>query len=175
MPTPAISGPSKSSGSTTPSVLPSLWRRAFRGRQRSPSSDNPPRRDSSDSPALPRNDNTTSESLVPAPCERQAGDTPSPSKLTPGSDEEAIILSEPKAVSPTWSVEYHPEANRILDLQLANVITYEASVLCVKISPNGHRVAMGLKDGTTYLNDLKTGSKIWLVSDYLNKSRDLIN
>ena len=167
VPTPAISGPSKNPGSTTTSVLPSLWRRAFKGHQRSSPSNNTPRKDLSESPASPRNDNTTSESPVPAPCDLEVADTPSPSKSTPGSDEEAIILSEPKAGPPKWSVEYHPEAKRILDLQLANVITFEDSVHCVKISPDGYRVAMGLTDGTTYLNDLKTGSKIWLVSDYL--------
>ena len=94
--------------------------------------------------------------------------TSGPSKSTPGSDKESMISSEPKPEPPTWSVEYHPGSQRVLDLHLANVVTYKAIPYCVKISPDGHRVAVGLHDGTTYLNELNTGSKIWLVSNHLN-------
>ena len=37
----------------------------------------------------------------------------------------------------------------------------------VKMSPDGNRVAIGLWDGTTYSNELRTGSNIWLVLDRL--------
>ena len=72
-----------------------------------------------------------------------------------------------------WSVEYDPEAKRVLDLHLAKVIKYNASVFCVEIDPDGHRVAVGLSEGPTYLTELKTGSNIWLVSDSLPQSLDI--
>ena len=48
---------------------------------------------------------------------------------------------------------------------MEKAVTYGFQVYCVKISPDGHRAAIGLGDGTAYLNDLKTGSNIWLVPD----------
>ena len=149
------SGPLHSHGSTssTTSALPSA--------------DNPPLYNYS---AVPHN-KTTSKPLPPVPCEPEVALTPDPSHLTSDSDEESIISAQPEA-EPTWSVEYHPEANQVLDLHLANVVTYIAPVVCVQISPDGKRVAVGLRNGTTYLNALKTGSNIWLVSS-CSKSRHL--
>ena len=138
-----------------PLFLASLWRRVFLGRQPfHPSADNPLPRGRYNSPGVPQNDSTSSESL-PNLCR---------SKLTSDCDEKSIMPSEPSGAEPTWSVEYRPEAKRVLDLHLANVIRCGAVVMCIKLSPDGHRVAIGLWDGTTSLNDLKTGSKIWLVS-----------
>ena len=134
-----------------PLVLESLWRRVFQCRQPfRPSIVNPLHRGQSNSPAVPQNDNVTSESLSEA---AHLG----PSKLN---------------AEPAWSVEYHPEAKRVLEFHLTNVVTYGAVVVCVNISRDGHRVAIGLGNGTTYLNELKTGSNIWLVSCY-SKSRHL--
>ena len=93
--------------------------------------------------------------------------------MAPSSDEEAIVSSEAKAEVPKWSVEYHPEAKRVIEFNMAKVITYSSPVYCVKISPDGHRVAIGLLDGTTYLNDLKTGSNTWLVPDALVLSLEI--
>ena len=161
--TPALSGPSNSA-----SALPSLWRRVFQGRHHSTRNALP--RGSPSSLALPLNNRTSSKSLPPVPRHPKSFHTPGPSKLIPSSDQEAIS-SEPKAELPKWSVEYRSEAKRILELNLENVVTYGVSVYSVKMSPDGHRVAIGLKDGTIYLNDLKTGSNIWLVSDPLVQSR----
>ena len=153
--TPAISGSPSSLTSTASTVLPSPGHRAFQGRRRSrPSADNPLRRGPSNSSAVPQGN----YELLPVPCEPGVAHTPGPSssKLSPGSREETII-------SRTWSVEYSPEQKRVLALYLKNVVTYKVPVFCVKMSPDGHRLAIGLVDGTTYLNDLKTGSNIWLV------------
>ena len=160
-------GPSHSNGSIS-TARPSLWRRALRGSRRSsPFADNPQRKGS---PAVPQDNETTSKPLPLIPCEPEVPETPGPSKSTPASD---MISSEPKAERPTWSVEYHPKAKRVLDLHLANVITYEAPVRCVKVSPDGHRAAIGLGDGITYLTELKTesNSNIWLVSDSFFQKR----
>lgn len=159
MPTP---GPSHSHGPpNTATALHSLRPPAFQGRQRSPpSTDNSLRRGSQ---AVPQNNKTTSKPPASVP---EVAQTSSLSKL-PASDEEYMISSKPKAEPPIWSVEYHPEAKPVLDLHLANVITYETSIYCLKVSPDGYRVAIGLKDGTTYLNELRTGLNIWLVSERL--------
>ena len=167
-PTPALPGPSNSA-----SALPSIWRRAFRGRQRPrPSAENPLPRGPSNLPVLPLN-YRTSKLLPLVPSEPEFAHTPGPSKSIPIPDEEAIVSSERKAEPPKWSVEYHPEAKRVLEVNLENVITYRVSVLCVRMSPDGHRVAMGLVNGETDLNDLVTGSKIWLVSDRLVQSLEI--
>ena len=167
VPTIALSGPSKSA-----SALPSLRHRAFQGRQRSrTSTDNPLQRGPSSSPAVSPNNRTSSKSLAPVPSEPEYAHTPGPSKSIPSSDEKAMVSSEPKSELPNWTVEYHPEAKRVLEFKMAKVITYNSPVYCVKISPDGHRLAIGLGEGTTYLNDLKTGSNIWLVLD--SKSQDL--
>ena len=169
VPTLALSGPSNSA-----SALPSLPRRAFQGRQRSrPSTDNPLHRGPSSSPAVSPNNRASSKSLAPVPSEPEFAHTPGPSKSIPSSDEKAIVSSELKVELPKWSVEYHPEAKRVLEINMANVITYSSPVWCVKISPDGHRVAIGLEGGTTYLNDLKTGSNIWLVPDPLVLSLEI--
>ena len=164
VPTITLSGPSKSA-STPPS---SLRHHAIQGRHGSRSStDSPLQRHPSSSLAVSPNNRTLSKSLAPVPSEPEFAYTPGPSKSTPSSDEKAIVSSETKAEVPKWSVEYHPEAKRVLEFNMAKVIKYSSPVYCVMISPDGHRLAIGLRNGTTYLNDLTTGSNIWLVSDAL--------
>ena len=169
MPTPAISGPSNSA-----LTLPSLWHRVFQGRQGSrPSTDNPLHRGPSNSPAISPNNRTSSKSLAPVPSEPEFAHSPGPSKSIPSANRKAMVSSEPKAEPPKWSVEYYAEAKGVLEFNMAKVITYSSRVWCVKISPDGHRLAIGLDDGTTYLNDLKTGSNIWLVPDPLALSLEI--
>ena len=163
VPTLALSGPSKSA-----SALPSLWHRAFQGRQGSrPSTDNPLHRGPSSSPAVSLNNSTSSKLLAPVPSEPEFAHTPRPSKSIPSSNEKAIVSSEAKAEVPKCSVEYHAEAKGVLEINMEKVITYSSAVYCVRMSPNGHSLAIGLYNGTTYLNDLKTGSNIWLVPEPL--------
>ena len=67
-----------------------------------------------------------------------------------------------------WSVVYNPKAERGLDLQLAHNFKLNSKAYCVKMSPDGQRLAVGLSDdGKTYLYELQTGSNIWLVSEPL--------
>ena len=72
------------------------------------------------------------------------------------------LIPEEKSTPPRWSVVYHPEAERALNLHLAHEFTYKGSANCVKMSPDGQRLAVG-GDGPTYLYELETGSNIWLV------------
>ena len=65
---------------------------------------------------------------------------------------------------PQWSVVHNPKVKQALDLHVAHVFTYETPVYCARISPDGQRIAIGLKDcGKTYINSMKTGSNVWLV------------
>ena len=66
-----------------------------------------------------------------------------------------FILVPTKIKLSRWSVVYHPEVERTLELHLVHAFTYDSPVHCVKISP----------DGKTYINELKTGSNIWLVPE----------
>ena len=112
-----------------------LQHRAFQGRQGSrPSTDNPLQGGPSSSPAVSPNNRTSSKSLAPVPSEPGFAHTPGPSKSIPSSDEKAIVSSELKVELPKWSVEYHPEAKRVLEFNMAKVITYSSRVFCVKIS-----------------------------------------
>ena len=158
----ATPGPSYSHASTrTSTALPSLCHPEFQGhldQLSHPSTDNQKLRTSSDSIAVPQNNDTTSESPP------QVAPPPDPSEPPPSVKKVSINFSKKKAES-TWSVEYHPEAKRVLDLHLDKVIRYEASIYCVEVSPDGHRFAIGLSNGTTYLKELETGSNIWLVSN----------
>ena len=84
-----------------------------------------------------------------------------PSPIHPGPNE-GTISSQQNFEPPQWSVVYNPEVRRALDLQLAHTFTYGSAAQCVKMSPDGHRLAVGLgSDGKTYINDLETGSNIW--------------
>ena len=89
------------------------------------------------------------------------------SEATPTHHEEMIISPKSEAELPKWSVVHHVDGKQAIDLHSANVITYESPVYCVKISPDGQRLAIGLDEGKTYINDLKTGSNISLASERL--------
>ena len=67
-------------------------------------------------------------SLPPVPSEPEFAHTPGPSRSILSSNEKAIVSSEAKAELPKWSVEYHPEAKRVLEFNMANVITYSSWV-----------------------------------------------
>lgn len=79
----------------------------------------------------------------------------------PGSDDK---VPKPQSEPSKLSAVYHPDVKRALDFQLAHLVTYGSRVLCAKACPDGQRVAVGLAhDGKTYINELKTGTKIWFV------------
>lgn len=88
----------------------------------------------------------------------------------PGHNED--ISPEQKPTHPKWSAVYNLEIERTLDLDLAHTFTYDAPVFSVKFSPDGQRLAVGLRgDGKTYgkiyLHELQTGSTAWLVAEPL--------
>ena len=84
---------------------------------------------------------------------------------------------KPQSEPPKLSAVYHPEVKRALDFQLAHLVTYGSRVLCAKACPDGERVAIGLAyDGKTYINELKTGTKIWFVPAHHVRGRtDLVD
>ena len=104
---------------------------------------------------------THSPRPVPSEPEVFSQTTPTPSHPDPNGD---LISFEQKPEF--WYAVYHPEVNRALDLRLAHKFTYDSPVFCVKISPDGQRLAVGDR-GKTYLNELQTGSNIWSVLESL--------
>ena len=45
-----------------------------------------------------------------------------------------------------------------------HTFTYDSGACCVKVSPDGQRFAVGFRgDGKMSINELETGSNIWLV------------
>ena len=152
-----MTSPGQGSTSTAASVFEPLWRRVFRGRQRSrPRIANAPFIRPSH---LTRNNNKLSEPEVARVSSSQMTSTP----IHPGPND-SVISPEQKPEPVRWSVVYNPEVNRSLDLQLAHNFKFNAEVYCIKMSPDGQRLAVGLRDdGKTYINELETGSNIWLV------------
>lgn len=145
-----VSAPLDDHGSTTVCSMPSpLGRRSLQGRQRE----------------IPSH----LKSLV-ARDESDRVHNPSTSKTTrspahPRSDE---MTPEPQSEPPKWSVVYQPGVKRVLNFHVAHLFAYGSRVFCAKMSPNGQRLAIGLAyDGKTYVNDLKTGTKIWFVPECL--------
>ena len=63
----------------------------------------------------------------------------------------------PKPEPPEFSVKYNPEVKRALDFRLEHVFAYEFPPFCMKISPDGQRMAVGFQDsGATIISDMKT-------------------
>ena len=79
----------------------------------------------------------------------------------------------PKAESPKFSVEHNPEVKRTLALHLEHVFTHESRVLCVKISPDGQRMAVGSEySEATNIYDMKSRSNVRSVSESLVSAPD---
>ena len=150
---------------TATSVSAPLWRRVFQGgRERlRPRIDNVPSARPSNLPAA--SPNTVAHNLT------SSETTPSP--IHPGPNEDTISPVQ-KPEFPRWSVVYNPEVDRAFDLQLAHTFKYDASLLCVGMSPDGQRLAVGFASGETYLYELETGSNIWLVTQPLDLRFGLI-
>lgn len=165
MPPIATSADQGSTGTAASAPVP-LWRRVFQGgRQRSRLT--PSIRPSHSLTASPNSNN-------PLPVLEVAQNLSScqsrPTPTHPGANEDRIS-SEQKLEPPNWSVVYHPEVEQTLELHLAHAFTYDSEVYCIHMSPDGHRLAVGLSgEGKTYLNELETGSNIWLVSESVFKA-----
>ena len=136
-----------------------IWRRVFKGRQRSrPTTDNMLSMSLSNPLVAPQKNDATLPVPEAADCRGfESQMTPTPNHPT---FDEDTISSEQKPKFPMWSVVYHPEVKQALELHLAHTFTYDAEVYCVKMSPDGQRLAVG-GEGNTYLNELQTGSNIW--------------
>ena len=144
-----------------------LWRRVFQGGRQRPRIYNAPSILPSDLLAPSWNINKS----LPVPSEPEVAHNLSCSQTTPLTRPGPIKdTNSPKhkPEPPRWSVANNPEVERALDLQLVNTFKYDTAANCVKMSPNGQRLAVALgSNGKTCLYELQTGSKIWLVSVFL--------
>ena len=63
-----------------------------------------------------------------------------------------------------WSVSHNPNIKQSLQIDLVNTFNFAASVFCLKFSPDGKYLAVGLdrRSGKTYIYDVEKGVKIWL-------------
>ena len=165
VPSITVSASQGSAGATTSMSLP-LSGRHQRSGESCPTTDNVPPIGLSFSPVAPPN--TNKPLSVPSEREVERNHIPSQTTPTPAHPGPNIISAEPKLKPPNWSVVYHPEVKRAFNLHLAHAFTHDSPVYCVKISPDGQRLAVGLAgDGKTHIFELQTGSNIWLVSEHL--------
>ena len=67
---------------------------------------------------------------------------------------------------PKWSVSYNSRIKQALHIDLDKTFAFTSMVFCVKFSPDGKYLAVGLcsGNGKTYLYDVETGLKIWLAT-----------
>ena len=76
---------------------------------------------------------------------------------------ETIPVDEIQSKQPGWSIFHNPEIKQALHIDLVKTFNFIAKVYCVKFSPDGKYLAVGLdKTGKTYIYDVEKGSKLWL-------------
>ena len=161
-----ISAGQASTATAVASVSAPLWRRVFQGRQRSR-----PTTGTDDAPTMPlphslaASPSSNQPLLAPSEPENLSSSQTTTTPAYPVPNEDIIF---PEQIKPVWSVVYHPDVDRALELHLAHTFMFGSDVYCIHMSPEGGRFAVGLKGGKTYLNDLQAGSNIWLVSEPLD-------
>ena len=119
---------------------------------------------------------TSNSSLIPkVQTNNTSGMTHQTTVVTPANSahEQTHSSSDPKSELPEFSVVYNPAVNRALHLHLAHVFIREYPAFCVKMSPDGQRIAVGQIDsGKTVIHDVKTRSNVRSVSGYLVRNLD---
>jgi len=78
---------------------------------------------------------------------------------------ETIPVDETQSKQPGWSVFHNPEIKQALHIDLVKTFNFIAKVYCVKFSPDGKYLAVGLdKSGKTYIYDVEKGLNLWLAA-----------
>ena len=142
-----------------------FWRRMFRNRQH-----RLPSRSAVHMAGSSRTSNSANSSSIPTisliTSETIPGITVDTSTTNPGPEQTRI---SPKLERPEFSVEYNPEVKRALTLDLEHVFAYEYPAYCVKISPDGQKLAVGFRDsGEMIISDMRSRSNVRSVSEHLN-------
>ena len=81
----------------------------------------------------------------------------------PNPHSELETPDSPKLISglPEFSVEYNPEVKRAFDLHLEHVFAHESPAFCMRMSPDGQRMAVGCQtSGETVVSEMRTKSKV---------------
>ena len=164
----ALPGNASGSAPAISSTSVPFWHRIFQTRQsRLPST---PALDIAGSgrTSNPEISGSTVSTLVLINSETIPDETTANTSTTSAGCEQTLISSEPESEPPKFSVEYNPDVKRALSLHLEHVFAHESLASCVKISPDGQRMAVGFGNGgATIINDMKTRSKVRSVSECL--------
>jgi hypothetical protein len=105
-------------------------------------------------PSVTAQHNQTNSTIV-APHESSSSVIPNPP---------STLADEIEAEEPSWSVSHNPDIKPALHIDLVKTFNFTADVFCVKFSPDGKYLAVGLDEesGRTYIYDVEKGLKIWL-------------
>jgi len=120
----------------------------------------------------PHSPSLTSTSLIDEPSHRNTA-TPSPSREipsisskpspTPASNHDpphAPVLSirdEPDG----WSITLNKKIKPSMNVKLVDVLVYTEEVSCVRFSPDGYYLAVGLDSGQICIHDVRLGKRTW--------------
>jgi WD40 repeat protein len=76
---------------------------------------------------------------------------------------------------PDWSVAYNPKLTQALHIDLVKTLNFTARVNCLKFSPDGRYLAVGLSSGRTTIYDVEKRLNIWYSFLVAYKLRALSN
>ena len=81
-------------------------------------------------------------------------------------------VEEIHSKQPKWIVSYNSRIKQALHIDLSKTFAFTSMVFCVKFSPDGKYLAVGLcsGNGKTYIYDVEKGLKIWFAA-YIYRQR----
>ena len=124
-------------------------------------------------PSPPREIPSISSGLRPTPASNH--DRKQPTYPTTATSKPSLSTSNPDPPPPHapvlsirdepdgWSIAFDKRVKPLINVKLVDVLVYTEEVSCVRFSPDGYYLAVGLDSGQTYIHNVKLGKRTWSV------------